>query len=73
MRSRTRVSQTMRLAPRQIPVNAHVNLKDDLTNSEIVATIAEIEAKIKEAEPKVDMIFLETAGLKKTKHGETGG
>jgi hypothetical protein len=57
----------MHLAPKQILVNAHVNLKNDLTNTEIIQTIAEIEAKIKEAEPKVDMIFLETAGLKETK------
>ncbi|HEX8639383.1 MAG TPA: hypothetical protein VF692_15040, partial [Pyrinomonadaceae bacterium] len=54
---------TMHLAPKQILVNAHVNLKNDLTNEQIVAAIAEIEAKIKEAEPKVDMIFLETASL----------
>lgn len=55
---------TMHLAPKQILVNAHVNLKEELTNNEIIRTIAEIEEKIKEAEPKVDMIFLETAGLK---------
>ena len=57
---------TMHLAPKQILVNAHVNLKDDLTNEQIVKAISEIEAKIKEAEPKVDMIFLETAGLTDT-------
>jgi cation diffusion facilitator family transporter len=55
---------TMHLAPKQILVNAHVNLKDDLTYAEIVQTIAEIEKKMKQAEPKVDKIFLETAGLK---------
>ena len=38
----------MHLAPKQIPVNA----------------IAEIEQNIKKAEPKVDMIFLETASIK---------
>jgi len=54
---------TMHLAPKQILVNAHVNLKETLTNAEIIQTIAEIEQKIKEAEPKVDMIFLETAGI----------
>lgn len=63
---------TMHLAPKQILVNAHVNLKTDLTNTEIIETIAEIEAKIKEAEPKVDMIFLETAGLKETKPKKKG-
>lgn len=55
---------TMHLAPKQILVNAHVNLKNDLTNAQIVQTIAEIEEKMKQAEPKVDKIFLETAGLK---------
>ena len=54
---------TMHLAPKQILVNAHVNLKDELTNEEIVRAINEIEQKIKEVEPKVDMIFLETASL----------
>lgn len=63
---------TMHLAPKQILVNANVNLKDGLTNTEIIETIAEIEAKIKEAEPKVDMIFLETAGLKETKPSKQG-
>lgn len=56
-----------RLAPKQILVNAHVNLKDDLTNTQLIETIAEIETQIKKAEPKVDMIFLETAGLKERK------
>jgi cation diffusion facilitator family transporter len=55
---------TMHLAPKQILVNAHVNLRNDLTNSEIIQTIAEIEEKMKQAEPKVDKIFLETAGIK---------
>lgn len=55
---------TMHLAPKQILVNAHVNLKNELTNEQIVRTIAEIEKKIKKAVPKVDMIFLETTGLK---------
>ena len=54
----------MHLAPKQILVNAHVSLKNHLTTEEIVKTIGEIEKKIKEAEPKVDMIFLETASLK---------
>jgi cation diffusion facilitator family transporter len=54
---------TMHLAPKQILVNAHIHLKHHLSNTEIVRTVAEIEKKIKEAEPKVDMIFLETAGI----------
>lgn len=58
---------TMHLAPKQILVNAHVSFRDDLTNTQIIKTIAEIGEKIKKAEPKVDMIFLETAGLKERK------
>lgn len=54
---------TMHLAPKQILVNAHVNLKNDLTSEQIVATNAEIEAEMKNSVPKVDMIFLETASL----------
>lgn len=54
---------TMHLAPKQILVNAHVNLKNDLTNDQIVKAVAEIETEIKKAEPKVDMIFLEAASL----------
>ena len=57
---------TMHLAPKQILVNAHVSLKNDLTNEQIVKAISEIEAEIKKAEPKVDMIFLETASLTDT-------
>ncbi len=55
---------TMHLAPKQILVNAHINLKNDLTNEQIIESIAEIEENMKKAEPKVDMIFLETASLK---------
>ena len=55
---------TMHLAPKQILVNAHINMKDDLTNEQIVKSINEIEDGIKKAEPKVDMIFLETASLR---------
>jgi cation diffusion facilitator family transporter len=54
---------TMHMAPKQILVNAHVNLDDKLTAAEIVQTIAEIEEKLKQAEPKVDMIFLEAASV----------
>lgn len=52
---------TMHLAPKQILLNAHVNLKDDLTTGEIVKTIDEVEDLIKRAEPQVEKIFLETA------------
>ena len=52
---------TMHLAPRQILVNAHINLRDDLSTDEIEETVAEIESAIKRAEPKVDEIFLEAA------------
>jgi cation diffusion facilitator family transporter len=52
---------TMHLAPKQILINAHVNLRDDLTTDDIERTNEEIERKIKAAEPKVEMIFLESA------------
>ena len=52
---------TMHLAPKQILINAHVNLRDDLVTGDIVQTIEEIEDLIKRAEPKVKKIFLEAA------------
>lgn len=52
---------TMHLAPRQILINAHVSLRDDLMTDDIERTNEEIEALIRKAEPKVEMIFLETA------------
>jgi cation diffusion facilitator family transporter len=52
---------TMHLAPKQILVNAHINLRNQLTTDEIEQTIGEIEASIKRAEPKVHNIFLEAA------------
>lgn len=52
---------TMHLAPKQILINAHVNLRDDLVTGDIVRTIEEVEDLIKRAEPKVEMVFLETA------------
>ncbi len=52
---------TMHLAPKQILINAHINVRDDLVTSEIVKTVEEVEELIKRAEPKVEMIFLETA------------
>jgi divalent metal cation (Fe/Co/Zn/Cd) transporter len=51
----------MHLAPKQILINAHVNLRDDLVTGDIVQTIEEVEDLIKQAEPKVEMVFLETA------------
>ena len=52
---------TMHLAPKQILINSHVNLKDNLVTDQIVRTIEEVETRIKQAEPKVEMIFLEAA------------
>jgi cation diffusion facilitator family transporter len=52
---------TMHLAPKQILINAHVNLREELVTDDIERTIEEIESLIKDAEPKVEMIFLETA------------
>jgi cation diffusion facilitator family transporter len=52
---------TMHLAPKQILINAHVNFRDELETDEIEKTIRQIEDNIKQAEPMVDMIFLETA------------
>lgn len=42
-------------------------MKSELTNTEIIETVADIEDRIKAAEPKVDMIFLETAGIGRSK------
>jgi cation diffusion facilitator family transporter len=50
---------TMHLAPKQILINASVNLRNELTTDEIERTIDEIEDAIKQAEPKVQEIFLE--------------
>ena len=52
---------SMHLAPKEILINAHVNLRDDLTTLDIVRTVEEIEELIKRAEPKVERIFLEAA------------
>lgn len=52
---------TMHLAPKQILVNAHINLRNRLTTTEIERTIGEVEELIKRAEPKVSNIFLEAA------------
>ena len=50
---------TMHLAPKQILINSHVKLRQNLTTSDIERTILEVEDQIKQAEPKVEMIFLE--------------
>ncbi|HEV8428313.1 MAG TPA: cation diffusion facilitator family transporter [Pyrinomonadaceae bacterium] len=52
---------TMHLAPKQILINAHVRLRPELRTDEIVKSIEEVEERIKNAEPKVEMIFLEAA------------
>jgi cation diffusion facilitator family transporter len=52
---------TMHLAPKQILINAHLNLRDDLLTNDIVKTNVEVEDLIKKAAPQVEMIFLETA------------
>ena len=52
---------TMHLAPKQILINAHVKLRSDLSTGDIEKSIEEIEERIKRAEPKVEMIFLEAA------------
>ncbi|MBC7910109.1 MAG: cation transporter [Pyrinomonadaceae bacterium] len=52
---------TMHLAPKQILICAHINLRNNMNTDEIEQTNQEIEALIKQAEPKVDMIFLESA------------
>lgn len=52
---------TMHLAPKQILINAHVKLRPNLVTNDVVTSIEEVEKRIKEAEPKVEMIFLEVA------------
>ena len=52
---------TMHLAPKQILINAHLQLRPDLRTGDIEQSIREIEDRIKKAEPKVEMMFLEVA------------
>jgi len=52
---------TMHLAPKQILINAHVKMRQGLLTDEVERTVEEVEARIKQAEPKVEMIFLEAA------------
>ncbi|HEY0404205.1 MAG TPA: cation diffusion facilitator family transporter [Pyrinomonadaceae bacterium] len=61
---------TMHLAPKQILVNAHINVRNRLKTDEIERTIAEIEELIKRAEPKVHNIFLEVAPETETTQGQ---
>jgi divalent metal cation (Fe/Co/Zn/Cd) transporter len=51
----------MHLAPKQILINAHVKLRQDPTTGEVVKSIEAIEERIKRADNKVEMIFLEVA------------
>ena len=51
---------TMHLAPKEILINAHVQVRENLRTEQIVRTIGEVEELIKRAEPKVEKIFLET-------------
>jgi len=52
---------TMHLAPKQILINAHVKMRQDLKTMDVERTVEEVEDRIKKAEPKVEMIFLEPA------------
>ena len=52
---------TMHLAPKQILINAHVKLRPNLLTGDIENSILEIEDRIKRAEPKVEMIFIEVS------------
>ena len=52
---------TMHLAPKQILINAHVKMRQGLLTDEVERTVEEVEDRIKQAEPKVEMIFLEAA------------
>ena len=55
---------TMRMAAKQILVNAPVDPDTELTAAAIVRINAEIEEKLNRAGPKVDMIFLEAASVR---------
>ncbi len=61
---------TMHLGPKQILINAHVNLRDDLVTDQVVKTIEEVEVLIKNAESKVEMIFIEAARQSESVHRE---
>lgn len=60
---------TMHLAPKQILINAHLKLRDHLQTGDIEKSILEIEERVKRAEPKVEMMFLEVArGIQADEH-----
>jgi cation diffusion facilitator family transporter len=52
---------TMHLAPKEILINSHIKLRSGLKTEDVEATIAEVESRIKQAEPKVEKIFLEAS------------
>jgi len=52
---------TMHLAPKQILINAHVKLRPNLLTGDIENSILEVEDRIRHAEPKVEMMFIEVA------------
>ena len=52
---------TMHLAPKQILINANLKLRPNLRTDDIENSILEIEERIKSAEPKVEMMFIEVA------------
>jgi cation diffusion facilitator family transporter len=52
---------TMHLAPKEILINSHIKLRPGLKTEDVECTIEEVEARIKQAEPKVEKIFLEAS------------
>ena len=52
---------TMHLAPKEILINSHIKLRPGLKTEDVEATIEEVESRIKQAEPKVEKIFLEAS------------
>ena len=52
---------TMHLAPKQILINASLQMQPDLRTGDIENSIREVEDRIKKAEPKVEMMFIEVA------------
>jgi divalent metal cation (Fe/Co/Zn/Cd) transporter len=52
---------TMHLAPKEILINSHIKLRPGLKTEDVESTIEEVESLIKQAEPKVEKIFLEAS------------
>lgn len=52
---------TMHLAPKEILINSHIKLRPGLKTEDVECTIEEVESRIKQAEPKVEKIFLEAS------------